>query len=257
MSLFSNSWLRNLIFASASALSLQGADDPIDKVGKLASEWVRTRSETVRLETEWAGQQQMLEAMINAVEERVKITETNLEEIKGKTAQERAELDTLEAKNKVAEKNLAQLDERLKATIKGLMDLKPSLPPRLQVALDLPYKSLSNPDLAVGDRVQHTVTILNRCVQFNRIVTSGEDVLTMPGESGPKSLEVVYWGLSHGYALDRAAGKAWLGAPGSSGWQWEPRPEAAAQVSRLISMATDRGDPEFVIVPAKLQHLTR
>jgi hypothetical protein len=102
--------------------------------------------------------------------------------------------------------------------------------------------------------MQMVMTILNRCAQFNRTVTCDEEVLTIAGEPGSKSLAVIYWGLSHGYALDRAAGKAWLGAPGPGGWQWTPAPEAARQVAALIAVHNDKAEPEFVAVPAQLAH---
>jgi hypothetical protein len=100
--------------------------------------------------------------------------------------------------------------------------------------------------------MQLVMTILNRCAQFNRVVTSGEDVLSIEGEPGPKSLEVIYWGLSHGYALDEKAGKAWYGSPGPKGWQWEPLADGARPVSKLIAIYGDRADPDFVAVPARL-----
>jgi len=114
------------------------------------------------------------------------------------------------------------------------------------------YRSLGDANLAAGERMQLAMTILNRCSLFNRTVTSGEEVLTIDGESGAKSLDVIYWGLSHGYALDGAAGKAWYGSPGPRGWQWEPANEAARPVARLIAIYNDKADPDFVSVPATL-----
>jgi hypothetical protein len=100
--------------------------------------------------------------------------------------------------------------------------------------------------------MQIIMTVLNRCAQFNRIVTCGQEVLTIEGEPGPKSLEVIYWGLSRGYAFDPAAGKVWLGAPGPKGWQWEAHPEASRKVAQLIAVYNDKAEPDFVAVPAKL-----
>jgi hypothetical protein len=105
--------------------------------------------------------------------------------------------------------------------------------------------------------MQHTMTIINRCMQFNRAITASDEVLMLEGEATPKSLEVIYWGLSHGYALDRAADKAWFGTPGPQGWQWEARPGAAKGVARLIAIATDKADPDFIVVPARLSHVSR
>ena len=106
--------------------------------------------------------------------------------------------------------------------------------------------------MGAGDRMQLVMTMLNRCAQFNHTVTCGEEVLTIEGEQGTKSLEVIYWGLSHGYALDRAAGKAWYGSPGQKGWQWELRPDAVKPVSALVAVYNDKMDPDFVGVPATL-----
>ena len=65
---------------------------------------------------------------------------------------------------------------------------------------------------------------------------------------------MIYWGLSHGYALDRIAGKAWLGSPGADRWEWQPRPEAAKAVAQLIAANSDKADPAFISVPLQLKH---
>ncbi|HWA27669.1 MAG TPA: DUF3450 family protein [Lacunisphaera sp.] len=236
---------------------LPAADDAVVKVEKVATEWVKTRAETVRLETEWGGQQMMLKSMVEAIDQRTKIIQEKKAHLDAQTAQDREELDTLARKNDIARAGLETAEERLKQTAKDLLALRPFLPPRLSTALDLAYQSIADPSLAVGDRMQHTMTILNRCLQFNRTITAADEVLAIPGEAAPKSLEVIYWGLSHGYALDRAAGKVWLGTPGSQGWQWEAQPGAAAPVAKLLAIASDKADPEFVVVPAKLGHPNR
>ncbi len=241
----------------ACALPLGAADDAMDRVGKIAIEWVKTRTETVRLETEWANQRELMLATTKAIEDRAELAEAGVEQLKAKTAQDRTELGALEDRNAAAEKGYAAATARLQATSRNLVALRPLLPPRLQAALELPYRSLQDPELPAGDRMQHAMTILGRCLQFNRVVTTGEEVLALPGESAPKALEVIYWGLSHGYALDRPAGKAWVGSPGSQGWQWEARPEAAGDIARLIAMANDKADPAFVVVPARLAHPSR
>jgi hypothetical protein len=102
--------------------------------------------------------------------------------------------------------------------------------------------------------MQAVFTVLNRCLLFNRIVTSGEEVLNPEGEPAPRMLEVLYWGLSRGYALDRAAGKAWLGSPGPSGWKWEAHFESAPQVAALIAIYDDKAEPDFVLLPAAIAH---
>jgi hypothetical protein len=244
---------RSLAFAALLCSRLLAApEEPVDQVGKLAAEWIRIRGETVRIESEWAGQRDLLASIAGAVEQRAKLAEDEVALLKANTAQARGEVDRLAQKNQAVEKSLAGADERLRGLVVTLAALRPQLPPRLQSALELPYRSLENPALPAGDRMQHAMTILNRCVQFNRVITAGEETIATEGGSPSRLLEVIYWGLSHGYALDRAAGKAWLGTgSGQAPWTWEPLPDGVPQVTALLAMARDQADPEFVIAPAR------
>lgn len=234
--------------------ALPGEPDPVAAVGKNAGEWLKARAETVRLQTEWATQRELLESTVHAVEERAANVEARRDELKARTASEREELDTMAARNQATAAAFQATETQLKGVVEKLLRLRATLPPRLAAALELPYRSLAGAGagLSVGERMQLTMTVLNRCVQFNRVVTHGEEVIQLPGEPTARSLEVIYWGLSHGYALDRTANRAWLGAPGPQGWQWEPRPDAAQAVAELIAIADDKTEPEFVNVPAQL-----
>jgi hypothetical protein len=231
------------------------AADSIESVEKAVTEWVKTRAETVRLETEWASQRELLEATVNALVERAQATEDKWTNLKAKTAKDRTDLAAVQAKNELVADRMHATDARLKEMKDQLIALRPSLPPRLSAALELPYRSLTGTDLGPAERMQITMTVLNRCTQFSRIITCGQEVLTIEGEPGSKSLEVIYWGLSRGYALDRAAGKVWLGSPGPKGWRWEAHPEAFRNVAQLIAVCSDKAEPEFVAVPAALGHV--
>jgi len=232
------------------------AADSIDSVEKAATEWVKTRAETTRLESDWASQRPLLESMAGALTERAQSTEEKRDHLKAQTAKDREEIEVAQAKNQELSVGLLAADARLAALKTQLVQLRPSLPPRLSDALELAYRSLTTPDLGTSERMQATMTVLNRCVQFNRLVTCDDEVLTIEGEPGPRSFEVVYWGLSHGYALDRTAKKVWLGSPGPKGWQWESHPEATPKVIELIAVCKDKAEPEFVPVPARLVHST-
>lgn len=229
----------------------------MDKVGRIATQWVRTRAETVRIESDWAGERELLETMIRAVEERARVAEEQAEQVKGATAQVRAELEGLAQKNEVAEQSLKEVEARLKRFTATALALRPQLPPRLRDALELAYASLQNTELPPSERMQYLMTILGRCHQFNRTITAGEEVTALSPGATPRSVEAIYWGLSHGYALDRASGEAWLGASTAEGWTWEPLPGAADKVGRLLAIANDQADPDFVVLPAKLNHRAR
>ena len=74
----------------------------------------------------------------------------------------------------------------------------------------------------------------------------------MAGEPQGRMFEVMYWGLSHGYAIDRTAGRAFFGSPGPKGWTWEPDPALAPRVARLIAIYRDKADPVVIEVPARI-----
>jgi hypothetical protein len=226
--------------------------DPLEPGEKAAAEWIRTRLETTRIEGEWAADRPLLESTVNGLKERARALEEKRDLTRARTARDREDIEALEAKNKAAADDLSAVGAQLQALAAQLAALRPSLPPRLSEALELSYRSLGNPNLAAGERMQLAMTILNRCALFNRTVTCGEEVLAIDGESGARSLNVIYWGLSHGYALDSAAGRAWYGAPGPRGWQWQPAADAARPVARLIAIYNDKADPDFVAVPATL-----
>ena len=243
--------LSRLLLPASSA----AGPDSIETVEKAAREWVNIRAETVRLESDWRTQHELLASMVAALGDRAQALEERRGNLMAKTARDRDEFEAMAAKNKAADDDLRAADAQLKTLDGKLVQLRPLLPPRLSAALELPFRSLGRPDLDPGERMQLTMAVLNRCVQFNRTITCGEEVLTVEGEPGARVLEVIYWGLSHGYALDRTAGKAWFGAPGAEGWRWTPCPDAARQVADLITIYNDKAEPDFIAVPGRLGHV--
>jgi hypothetical protein len=224
--------------------------DTLDDGEKAARDWINVRLETTRIEGEWESQRPLLTSLVEGLKDRATSLEEKRDGLDARTAKDREDIAALGAKNAEATDMLAKSDERIRAVGGRLVSLRPFLPPRLSEALDLAYKSLGNPKLAAGERMQLVVTILNRCAQFNRSITGGTEILTLGSGEDARSLDVLYWGLSHGYALDRAAGKVWYGAPGPEGWKWEPKTDALAGVEHLMSVYDDKADPAFVAVAA-------
>lgn len=225
-------------------------------VQKSAAEWVSRRAEAGRIEHQWSAERTILESTVKGLGERARLLEEKRDLLRAKTAAEREERAVLDRKVQANRAELAVLEERIRGVNESLFNLRPNLPPRLSAALEMSFRSLEDPELPLNDRLQLVTTVLNRCVQFNHLISCGQEVLTLDAHDGAKSLPVIYWGLSHGYALDEPAGKAWLGAPGANGWTWEPRPDSASAIAKLIAIYHDQVDPEFVVAPASLRQLT-
>jgi len=226
------------------------AAETLEDLEKIAGEWVKVRLETVRLESDWKFEQGILGSTVESLQERAAALEEKRANLAAKTAKDREETETLRARSTSAANDLQIFETRLKTLSDRLLALRPNLPPRLADALEMSFRSLSENISNPGERMQLAMNVLNRCTQFNHMITAGEEVLTIDQNS--RAFETIYWGLSHGYALDRAAGKVWLGSPGPQGWRWEPQPSAVAAVTRLIAIVNDKADPDFVAVPARL-----
>lgn len=226
------------------------SSDPVDTLAKLSLEWVKIRAETARIETDWTTQRELLNSTVKAFEERARELEAKRDLLKAKTAKDRGELEEQEIENRRMSADLKKLESHLGALSGRLATLRPRLPPRLSQALELPLLSLADPNLPAGERMAHTMTVLNRCVQFNRCITHGEEIVAAPGEAKPKLLQTVYWGLSHGYAYDKVERKAWIGAPTPEGWRWTPCHESESEVRELLGTFDEKAEPKYVPVPA-------
>ncbi|HUG11887.1 MAG TPA: DUF3450 family protein [Opitutaceae bacterium] len=229
---------------------LSPAAETLETVSKTADEWVKLRVETARLENAWKEERSLVESMVTALNEQAATAEERRDLVKAQTARDREELDGLRAKIAAETSDLQAFEARLNELTARLIALRPALPPRLSDALEMSFLSLEDTKLPPGERMQLAMNVLNRCMQFDRTITVGQDVVEPDAAASAKSLEVIYWGLSHGYAVDRAAQKAWLGTPANGAWRWELQPDAFKSVLQLIAIATDKADPEFVNVPA-------
>ncbi len=227
-------------------------DDPLRTAERAAEKWVDLRTANVRLESEWAAQKPLLESFTLALNNRIEALQTKKDFLAAKTAKDTDELGTLESANRAALADTQAAEARSKVIAAQLLQLRPALPPRLSAALEMSYRSLAKPDATVNERMQIAATVLARCGQFNRDISFGQEPLVVPGETGERVLEVIYWGLGQGYALDRSAGKAWVGRPESGTWTWKPAPDAVAAVTTLIAVQQDKADPRFVALPAQV-----
>jgi hypothetical protein len=235
-----------------SALVAAADIDPLTTVEKSAEKWVDLRTETSRLESDWAAQKPLLESLVQALHSRIQTLETRRDFLAAKTARDVEELAALESSNRTGFAATQAADSRIQAVSARLLQLRPFLPPRLSAALEMAYRSLARPDATLNERMQSATTILNRCVQFNRDVTSVQEALTLPGESGERIYDVIYWGLAQGYAVDRGTGRAWVGRPGAQGWTWAAQPDATAAIAAVLAIQQDKADPRFVPLPARV-----
>ncbi len=232
-----------------------GAEDPLASMQKTAAELARLRNEKAQLESDWTWQREAMSASVEALKQRVAALQQQKGLHEARSSAARQEEAELVARATAARGQLAAADARLREIGAELLMLRRWLPPRLSLALDLAYQGLADPAANVSERIQHISTVWARAGQFNRTITYGEEALALGGGPNPRVMEVIYWGLSHGYALDRSQQTAYFGSPGPDGWTWQEDPSLASRVSTLIAVYRDELEPQFVPVPALITHL--
>lgn len=241
-----------LVGMAALSLTLPASATPLNDVQAAAAEWARIRSETSRLETDWAAERQVLDASISGLRIQAEQAELEHEALVAESTKQRDEIAELTERNQINATKIEQTVDRVAALSAALIDLRPALPPRLSSALDLPYRSITIADLNPADRMRHTMAILNRCQQFDQTFVFAEEVLSVtPGEE-ERLLEVVYWGLAQACALDRSAGQAFIGRPIDGQWTWVAAPGLEDAAAQLIAVRQDQAPPDFVELPFQI-----
>lgn len=229
--------------------------DPLESAQRTASELVKVRIETARLESDWIAEKELLLSTTTAFEQRAKELELSrtLQVERGRKNAE--ELAQLRDRNRAAEAAFETAGVDMKAVGEKLLSLRPSLPPRLAKALELNFRSLADAALPAPERTRLTMSALTRCLQFDAAITRSEEVVEIGGRQ--RALDVVYWGLSHAYAVDRSERKAWRGGPSGGSWQWLAADGSFDAIVRLMNIQSGREDPAFVEVPAKLETVSK
>ena len=228
------------------------ADTPLNDVQAAASQWAKLRSETSRLEKEWDSEKEVLRASITGLAAQADQLAAERDTVTAETAAGRAEIDELTAANLATAARITAAGDRVGELAQKLLALRPALPPRLSAALELPFLSLASTDLPAAERMRHTMTILNRCNQFNQTFVLSEEILPVTPGGEPRLLEVIYWGLAQGCALDRSGNEAFVGRAVNGVWTWEPHPDLTAEIAELIDIHQDKEAPAFVTIPAQI-----
>ncbi len=238
--------------ATSWLLSTSFADTPLNDVQKAASEWARLRSETSRLEKEWDSEKELLDASISGLGVQATQLAAEHDTLAARTATARDEIQALTDANLATAERITHAGERITELAAKLIALRPALPPRLSTALDLPYRSIGTPEIAPAELMRHSMAILNRCNQFNQSFVLSEEILPVTPGGEPRLLEVIYWGLAQGCALDRSAGEAFVGRAVNGTWTWQPQPDLVGRIADLIDIHRDETSPVFVTIPAQV-----
>jgi len=224
----------------------------MSEVQAAASEWAGLRAEEVRVAEEWNFGKPFLADALAARQAKLKELESKLASADASARKNAEEQADASSRIGAAQAYLEAAGKLLAETEAALVAIRPKMPPRLSDALNLSFLTLEDNGKSLTERWQAATLILNRCAQFDHSIVKSEELLQVDA-SKPRLVETIYWGLSQGYALDRAANLAWRASPGKTAWTWETCDEPS-RISHMLSIYDEHSDPVFVLIDAKLNN---
>ena len=232
------------------------AEGPLNEARTTLDKWVETRQLISRTKSDWQSDKDLLQQSIDLYDRELKSIQEQMAKLGTNSAE--VEKERIQAEDSLKASN-AGLDRAttLASDFEGkITALVPRLPAPLQDILKpllarMPSDA-ANTKMAVTERMQVLVGILNELDKFNNAVTIfSEKRKTAKGEE--VAVETVYVGLGAAYFVNDGGDVAGMGSPGPKGWEWSIRPELAAPVRQVIRIYRNEHPPRFVSLPVAIK----
>ena len=219
-------------------------------------QWIELEQRIATEQNDWLADKEVMEASRTVLQREQVALKSRLEANELAQSLFHQRLKSLEqelATQNEARALLTRGLEKEEARIRMILDRLPE-PLRERLA-PLQLRLGPGPDdqpVSVSERVQTVISMLSAIDQFNGTVTLTHHLRT--NEVGvEKDVEVLYWGLAMGYAVDRTGQQGWLSLPSPDGWNWQEAHDAAPRIRELIEIHKRKRSPGLVSLPAILQ----
>ena len=231
-----------------------GADEPLPAVNtleQLVSKWVELSKELGREEETWREQKDALKQERQLLLKEKELLENEIAAAREKQTsaeKERAHLLRDEKEMKEALSACLPAISRAEAELKRLAALVPS---KLGGALKKGLDRLASSSQAVSRRLRIIVGLYKEIERLENQVHLVRETLEV--ERGVfREMDVIYLGLSQGYAVSLDDEVAGIGRPCAGGWGWQWHPELSAGIRSAISCYRREASPDFSYLPLKI-----
>jgi len=232
------------------------AGEAITSTRSQLEQWVETR----RIIAQEKQDLKLAKEMLN---ERIQLVQSEIEALKEKIKEAEANISKTDKQfNELTEENekLKQASDTLLATIKALeMRMEKMLAGaptpvtrRVQV---LSQQIPDNPDetkLAITNRFQNVIGILNEINKFNSEITVVSEMRDLPG-GGEAEVTVIYLGASKAYYVGGNGKFGGVGTPGEDGWDWKATDDVADRIAAVIEIYNNKQVAAFMELPFEVQ----
>jgi len=239
-------------FASGAAEELS----PLARTRTTLEQWVETRQLISKTRSDWQTDKETLEQTIQLYDRELKSIEEQMSRVSTNSTQVDKERTQAEASLKLSNEGLDRARQFVVDFEGKVAKVVPQLPVPLQEILKPMLARLpadpANTKMAVTERVQVIVGILNELDKFNNAVgIFSEKRRNDKGEE--VAVETVYVGLGAAYFVNDADNFAGTGVPGANGWEWTTKSELAPSVREVVRIYRNERSARFVALPAVIR----
>lgn len=236
-------------------LPSQADEHGVDQARATLEKWVETRRLISQEKRDWVLGRETLQDRIALVERetlnlrgRIQGAEESVADADRRRAELLAENDALKGAAEGLTERLVSLEGRTGGLLARLPDpIRDRVRPLSQ---RLPEPGVQSP-LALAERFQNLVGILNEVDKFNRTITLVSEVREL-GDGTSAEVNALYLGIGQGYyvGVDGLAGG--VGLPTEAGWAWSPANDAAPRVLEAVQVLRNERLADFVQLPVRL-----
>jgi len=213
----------------------------VNEVEASTDRWIGLESQIASAKTDWLAEKTLLENTVELLKAEEAALAAQLEANKKASGIYLGNRDRMRERVAQTRAALEGFAEPLNLIEKRLDSLLPGFPEPLQEKLQIHLNAAeagAQDALAVPARVQAMVAALTAIDRFGNTLTTDRVARPAP-DSGEVSVQVLYWGLACGFAIDPAHSRAWIIEPKPDGWSWQAKDVQYQQIALLFEQFND------------------
>lgn len=251
--------LSSLAIAVASPLLAQEpAITPTQELRTSVREWVETMRKKQVEENDWARDKEVLTNYREGLAKEIDDLTQQIADAKLRKAgadqesfQQSAERDSYTA----AKHELSATIRRLEETLAAKLPLFPApllAEPKVSQGIEDLQRDLKLPEEkrndGVSKRLLNVINLLTEAEKFQQTVHLRPE-LRKDSTGREFNMQVIYFGLACGYAVNEDGSFALAGRPSANGWIFQPRQDLTKHIQALIKSTTGDQDAAFINLP--------
>ncbi len=217
--------------------------------------WIETQQIISKERKDWQQGKEILEGRVEliknevtALEEKIKIAQSNVTESHKDRSELLSENDKLKETGEKLTETISGMESQVRKLFKSLPDpVKTKLQPLSDRIPEDPAKTR----VAVAERYQNILGILNELNKANNEITVNYEIHTLSNNK-PSEVKAIYIGLAQAYYVS-GGGEGGIGRPTEDGWKWEPSNAIGRDITTALEILEGKHTPAFVPLPVRIQ----